>query len=148
MGFPGLRTLSWQAAHCVGVVLNSPRIWQESQATPLCRPSRANPVDKWSNDASGDAGAADAESPMPAQQMNAVANRILSLAHFRRIATRVLPRSVTSHAWGHLTPNFSFACLFFDLHFHVIPNCQNRSPQTNNELLNFAELAHVNHCYK
>jgi hypothetical protein len=34
----------WQAEHWVGVPLNTPRTWQDSQRALLCAPLRAKPV--------------------------------------------------------------------------------------------------------
>ncbi len=34
----------WQLAHWVGVPLNTPRAWQDSQRALSCAPVRANPV--------------------------------------------------------------------------------------------------------
>jgi len=39
-----LRAAVWHEAHCLGVPLNTPRTWHESQRAAWCAPVSAKPV--------------------------------------------------------------------------------------------------------
>ena len=71
--------LVWQPEHRVGVPLNTPRTWQDSQRALWCAPVRANPVLMWSKRALPDGAAA-----------TSTASRASRMA--RHAASRTAPR--------------------------------------------------------